>query len=153
MPMTSVTSQGSFWVFSQPIRCYIVTGSLIGWAHTQNDHCPHRVTTYQYNVVSICQDIGLPISAMLSWYLMLQAYLSALGCHRMSSLPPDRISAGAAGPGEARTSWLHVKSRDNSQGQGAPWRSDLCANFLPRSQRQELISMPTSFINPQQVRL
>ena len=25
------------------IRCYHVTSSLIGWVHTQNDHCIHRI--------------------------------------------------------------------------------------------------------------
>ena len=32
--------QGSFCECTQPMRrCYIVTSSLIGWAHTQNDPC------------------------------------------------------------------------------------------------------------------
>ena len=31
-------SRVSFWVWAQPIRDDVVTSSLIGWAHTQNDH-------------------------------------------------------------------------------------------------------------------
>ena len=47
------TFQGSFWVWAWPNqRHYIVTPPLIGWAHTQNDHCLCK--TVPYSGCSLC---------------------------------------------------------------------------------------------------
>ena len=76
--------QGSLSVCAQPMRRYIVTSSLIGWKHTENDLWSY-CTSHRFFIYSYQSNVG-------SWHQMTQAPPLACSIHTTYMCPLPCLS-------------------------------------------------------------